>query len=249
VSEKLVSVCHDKLYKQVVDQLQDLIITEVFRSGEKLPGERELAERLGVSRTVVREAIRVLSVRGLVQVKAGCGTYVRKPSPDDAAAPIELLLKLQKCPDFFDNLYEIRRTLEVEIAGIAAERATEEDHAVIEGAIDGMATHLDDLEQFVQYGLAFRSALAAATHNDLFSVLLSATRDLWFKGERLAYQSPGAAEGGLAHCREVLKRVKERDPERARQAMCDHICDSQRLVEAVRHQMDPLSDGVPDKPH
>jgi GntR family transcriptional repressor for pyruvate dehydrogenase complex len=240
VSEKLVSVCHDKLYKQVVDQLQELIITEAFRSGEKLPGERELAERLGVSRTVVREAIRVLSVRGLVRVKAGCGTYVRKPSPDDAAVPIELLLKLQKCPDFFDNLYEIRHTIEVEIAGMAAERAKEEDYAAMEDAIDGMATHIDDLEQFVQYGLAFRLALAEATQNDLFSVLLGATKDLWFKGERLAYQSPGAAEDGLAHCRQVLESVKARAPEKARQAMCDHICHSQSLVEAVRHQMDSL---------
>jgi GntR family transcriptional repressor for pyruvate dehydrogenase complex len=239
VSENLICVCHDKLYKQVVDQIQELIITEVFRPRERLPGERELAERLGVSRTVVREAIRVLSARGLVQVKAGCGTYVRKPSPDDAAAPIELLLKLQKCPSFFDNLYEIRHTIEIEIAGLAAERAREEDYAAMEDAIEGMATHTDDLEQFVQSGLAFRSALAAATHNDLFSVLLAATKDLWFKGERLAYEAPGATESGLAHCRAILRCVQERDPERARQAMHDHICHSQCLVEAVQHQMGP----------
>jgi GntR family transcriptional repressor for pyruvate dehydrogenase complex len=219
-----------------------LIVTEVFRAGEKLPGERKLAERLGVSRTVVREAVRVLSARGLVEVKAGCGTYVREPSPDDAAAPIELLLKLRKCPGFFDNLYEIRHTIEIEIAGLAAERATEEDHVAMENVIEGMAAHIDDLEQFVQYDLAFRSALAAATHNDLFSVLLSATKDLWFKGERLAYQALGAAEGGLAYCREILKRVKERDSEKARHAMRDHICHSQSLVEAVRSQMDTTQD-------
>jgi GntR family transcriptional repressor for pyruvate dehydrogenase complex len=244
VCEKLVSVCHDKLYKQVVDQLQELIVTEAFLPGEKLPGERELAERLGVSRTVVREAIRVLNVRGLVQVKAGCGTYVRKPSPDDAAAPIELLLKLQKCPGFFDNLYEIRHMIEVEIAGLAAERATEADYAAMENATNEMARHLDDLEQFVEHGLAFRSALAAATQNDLFCVLLSATKDLWFKGERLAYQAPGAAEGGLAHCREILECIKERDSGKACQAMRDHICHSQKLIEAVRHQLDPLPDDV-----
>jgi GntR family transcriptional repressor for pyruvate dehydrogenase complex len=247
VCEKLVSVCHDKLYKQVVDQLQELIITGAFRQGEKLPGERELAESLGVSRTVVREAIRVLNVRGLVQVKAGCGTYVRKPSPDDAAAPIELLLKLQKCPDFFDNLYEIRHTIEVEIAGLAAERATEADYIAMEDAAGGMARHIGDLEQFVEYGLAFRSTLAAATQNDLFCVLLSATKDLWFKGERLAYQAPGAAEDGLAHCREILKCVKERDPGKACQAMRDHICHSQKLIEAVRHQLDLWPDDVPSR--
>ena len=70
------SLQRDKLYKQVADKIQDLIAAESLRPGDKLPGERELADRMGVSRTVVREAIRVLGVRGLVRVKSGCGTYV-----------------------------------------------------------------------------------------------------------------------------------------------------------------------------
>jgi len=230
----------DKLYKQVADQIQGLIVAESLRPGDKLPGERELAERLGVSRTVVREAIRVLGVRGLVKVKAGCGTYVQEPSPKDAAAPIELLLKLRQCPDSFNNLYEIRYMIEVEIAGLAAERATDEDYAAMEAAIEGMTAHLNDPEQFTHYDLTFRSALAVATHNDLFSVLLSAISDFWLKMGRLAYQAPGATEVGLAHQRDVLKWVKERNSEKARQAMRDHICHSQSLVEAVSHRMDWL---------
>jgi len=228
----------DKLYTQVADQVQKLIISESLRPGDKLPSERELAERMSVSRTVVREAIRVLGVRGLVKVKAGCGTYVQQPTPKDTAAPIELLLKLRQCPDFFSNLYEIRHMIEIEIAGLAAERATDEDYVALEAAVEGMAAHAKGPEQFVQYDLAFRSALAAATHNDLFSVLLSATQDLWLKGGLLAYQVPGAAEGGLAHYRDILKRVKERDPEKARQAMRDQICHSQSLIEAVREQVE-----------
>jgi GntR family transcriptional repressor for pyruvate dehydrogenase complex len=228
----------DRLYTQVADQIEELIVAESLRTGDKLPSERELAERLDVSRTVVREAIRVLSVRGLLEVKPGCGTYVREPSPKDAAAPIELLLKLRQCPDFFTNLYEIRQMIEVEIAGLAAERATDQDYVALEAAIEGMAAHVDDPQQFVRYDLAFRSALAAATHNDLFSVLLGATEDLWFKGGLLAYQAPGAAEDGLAHHRMILQRVTERDPEKARRAIRDHIRHSRRLVEAVRRRLD-----------
>ena len=79
----------DKLYKQVADRIQHLITADSLRPGDKLPGERELAEQMGVSRTVIREAIRVLSDRGLVHVKSGCGTYVRELSHKDAAASFE----------------------------------------------------------------------------------------------------------------------------------------------------------------
>ena len=72
------SLRRDKLYQQVADRIQQLIAEDALRPGDKLPGERELAERMGVSRTVVREAIRALSVRGLVKVKPGCGTYVQE---------------------------------------------------------------------------------------------------------------------------------------------------------------------------
>lgn len=232
------SIRRDRLYEQVTEQLQDLIVTESLRPGDKLPGERELAERLGVSRTVVREAIRVLSVRGLVKVKPGCGTYIQEPSPKDAAAPIELFLKLRRCSDSFNNLYEIRRTIEVEIAGLAAERATKDDYTAMEAAIEEMVAHLDSPQEFIQHDLAFHAALAAATHNELFSVLLSAVGDLWLKGALIAYQAPGAIEGGLTQHRHILSQIRKRDPEKSRQAMRDHIHQSQDLFEAVRQQVD-----------
>ena len=80
----------DQLSMQVADRLQHLIVAESLKLGDQLPGERELAKRLGVSRTVVREALRVLADRGLLKVKQGCGTFVCDLSPKDAAAPIEL---------------------------------------------------------------------------------------------------------------------------------------------------------------
>jgi GntR family transcriptional repressor for pyruvate dehydrogenase complex len=232
------SLCHDKLYKQVADQIEALIVGEALSPGDKLPSERELAAQLGISRTVVREAIRLLSVRGLVRVKAGCGTYVQKPTPTDAAASIELLLKLERCPDSFDDFFEVRTMIEIEVAGRAAERAGDDDLVALERTISEMAAHVDDLERFVQHDLAFRQALAAATQNDIFCVLLSAVSGFLLKMGRLAHQAPGAAEIALDHYREVLRRVRKQDPEGARRAMYDHICHSQRLVEALRTQAD-----------
>jgi len=226
-------LCHDKLYKQVADQIEELIVGEALCPGYRLPSERKLAEQLGISRTVVREAIRLLSVRGLVEVKPGCGTYVRALSPRDAAAPLALLLKLRQYPDLLDNVYEVRDMIEIEVAGLAAERATTEDHELMEAAIEEMATHIDEPEEFITHDLAFRSALAAATHNDLFSVLLNAISSFWSEAALLAYQAPSAAEDSLAYHRDILRHVKARDSEGARRAMCEHVRYSQEQAQAA----------------
>jgi GntR family transcriptional repressor for pyruvate dehydrogenase complex len=236
----------NKLYEQVADRIQGLIVAESLCPGHKLPSERELAERLKVSRTVVREAIRALSVRGLVRVKPGCGTYVQELTPKDAAAPLELFLKLRRASDSFDDLHEVRRMIEVEVAGLAAERATEEDHQAMEAAIEGMvacrkATH-DDLDRYVQCDLAFHAALAAATGNDLFTVLLSPISGVLLEAIRLSSQVPGAVNDGIAHHRNILKWVRRGDVEKARQAMRDHIRHAHSLVERAREQAESSSE-------
>ena len=232
------SLRRDRLYEQVASQVQDLIVAESLRPGDKLPSERELAERLDVSRTVVREAIRALNVQGLVRVKPGCGTYIQEPSPKHAAAPIELFLKLRQTPEFFDHLYEIRRMIEVEIAGLAAQRAMEDDYAAMEAAIEGMVAHQSEPKQYTHYDLAFHSALAAATHNDLFSMLLSPIANLWLEVVLISVHAPGAVQDGVNHHHNILKWIKQRDSEKAREAMRAHIHHSQSLVETVRQQMD-----------
>jgi GntR family transcriptional repressor for pyruvate dehydrogenase complex len=228
----------DKLYKQVADRIQHLIIADSLRPGDRLPGERELAERMGVSRTVVREAVCVLNDRGLVKVKAGCGTYVQELSPRDAAAHIELFLKLRQAPKPFQDIHEIRRVIEVEAAGLAAQRATTQDWLALEAAMEGMATHRGDREAYMECDLAFHSALAAATHNDLFSVLLSPISDLLRKVILISVYAPRSEDEGLAHHRHILTQVKQRDPEKARQAMREHLDHAQHQVEMVRNQMD-----------
>lgn len=232
------SLQRDKLYKQVADRIQQLIVEDSLRPGDKLPSERELADRIGVSRTVVREAIRALSVRGLIRVKPGCGTFIQEPSPRDAAANIGLFLKLRQIPRPFESIYEIRRMIEVEAAGLAAQRAAEPDYQAMEAAIKGMEAHQDDLAQYMEYDLAFHAALAAATHNELFNVLLSPISDLLREVILVSVHAPGSVEGGLAHHRRILRQVKGGDPEQARQAMREHLDHAQKLVEAVRQQID-----------
>jgi len=227
------SIRRERLYKQVADQIQELIVAESLKPGDKLPSERELAERLGLSRTVVREAIHTLSIRGLVHVKPGCGAYVRQLRPEDAAASMELLLKLRQTPRSLENLYELRRMLETEIAALAAERATEDDLRALEEAVAGMEQHADDLERYAESDLAFHAALAAATQNGLFCALLDSIGHLWREIIRISLDAPGALRDGVRYHRQILACVQARDVEGARRVMLEHVRHSQHLVEAV----------------
>ncbi|MHB1295710.1 MAG: FadR/GntR family transcriptional regulator [Anaerolineae bacterium] len=225
----------DRLYQQVADRIQALIADESLHPGQKLPGERELAERLGVSRPVVREAVRSLAVRGLVTVKPGCGTYIRQPSLRDAAEPIGLYLKLRYGADSLAKLYEIRRMLEIEIAGLAAERATEADLAAMQAAIDSLVVDTDDAQRATQDDLTFHLALANATHNQLFGLLLEPISDMLAAAIHISYHASGAVPAGIHHHRAVLAAIRAHDPEHARQAMRNHIRESQALAEAGSH--------------
>jgi GntR family transcriptional repressor for pyruvate dehydrogenase complex len=221
----------DNLHKQVADQLQELIVADSLRPGDKLPSERVLAGRMGVSRTVIREAIRVLSDRGLVKVKSGCGTYVQELSHKDAAASLELFLKLRQGAQPFQDVYEVRRMIEVEAAGLAAQRATSRDYSAMEAAIEGMAAHKDDPDRFTTYDVAFHAAVAGATHNEIISVLFGPIAVLLGEMVRASLGAPQAVETGLRHHLKIIQQIKSRDPEKAKRAMRTHLEHAQALVE------------------
>lgn len=227
------SLQRDNLYKQVADRIEELIVSESLHPGDKLPGERELAERMGVSRTVVREAIRVLSVRGLVKTKSGCGTYVRELNASDVSAPMALFFKLKQSKTLLRDVYEVRRLIEIEAAGLAAERATADDLDTIRETIDALSDAGQDAEQFVQLDLDFHLALAAATHNDLLAMLLYPITNLWLEVIRISYQVPNAVQDAVFYHRSILEQLVAHNADGARQAMLAHIQHSQEMVESV----------------
>ena len=217
------SLKREKLHTQITDQIQELIVSNSLHPGDKLPGERELAETLGVSRTVVREAIRVLSVKGLVEVKPGCGTYVRALDSRNASASMELFLKTQQAGASPGDLCEIRCMIEVEAADLAAQRATVVDCARLQACIDGMLENVDDPERYVRHDLAFHLALTEATHNDLFPVLLTPIADLLAGVMQTRMQTPGAAMAGIDEHRDILAQIEVKAPSSARRAMRHHL--------------------------
>lgn len=210
------------LSHHVASELEQLIVSQGFQPGERLPSERELAERFGVSRTVVREAVRGVAAKGLLEVRAGSGTVVRKPSSDVVAASMSLLLSMSggATPE---KVVEVRRILEVEIAGLAATRRTVEDLALLASILGRAAENIEDPETFVDTDVAFHSALALATHNELFGVLLGSIATVMVEVRMVGLRVPGTPGRALGFHRDVFGAVERRDVAAARLAMDRHM--------------------------
>jgi GntR family transcriptional repressor for pyruvate dehydrogenase complex len=228
-------VSKGSLTEEVVAQIQELVLSGELRPGEKLPSQRHLAPRLGVSPTVVREAVKILEQKGLLEARAGSGTYVSELTPESFSEALILLFKQGKVS--FDHLHEIRRTLEIGIAGMAAERAQPRDIEEIDDAIRRMDEGLDDPDDYINADFAFHLALAQATQNPLFPLLTIALFEVLQESRKLIFQVPGAPERGQKCHRIICDCVERGDGEGARAAMRAHLdqvkCDSDtaRIVE------------------
>ena len=180
------------LAQRVGQKIQQVIVQNRLRPGDRLPSERDLAERFGVSRTVIREAVRSLMAKGILEVRAGSGTIVRAPSTSFLSDYLELYLSMRSGKFDYRKVVEVRRLLEVEIAGLAAERRDEEDLRTLERILAQAEEHLDDPDAFVELDVQFHSALAQATHNELFLVLLESIAGVMVQVRLLGLRVPGS---------------------------------------------------------
>jgi GntR family transcriptional repressor for pyruvate dehydrogenase complex len=150
--------------------LEELILGNSLQAGDKLPSEKDLGEQLGVSKTVVRESMRSLSAKGLVEVRAGSGTYVRKVDRELMSRPMNLLLRSGDVRP--QDIHEARELLEVNIAGLAAERAEPADIAAMAETIEALKSPSITAQIFAETDVAFHRRLAEAARNPLFTVLV-----------------------------------------------------------------------------
>jgi GntR family transcriptional regulator, transcriptional repressor for pyruvate dehydrogenase complex len=210
----------ERLYERIVDQIESRIVAGDLKVGDQLPAERELAEQFTVSRTAVREAIKALREKGLVEIRLGRGTFVTNGATGAVRHSLGLLLKNEKG---FVHLEEVREILEPEIAALAATRITAENIAAMTEAVEIMDTALDNVEVFVEADLDFHLALAEATQNPIIPSLMDSIIDLL----REQRKRTGNVEGGLArgqyHHKQILEAVIQRDPLASRQAMQAHL--------------------------
>ena len=161
-----------RAYQEVLKQINHLIIEEKLRPGDRLMGEREMAGELGVSRTTLREALRTMEFLGSVEIKPGGGTFIRDAQLNEVISPLALALSLSVEPTRIEELWETRITLEVECAGLAALRASEEDLRQISHALCDMQSKLVDLDAYAKADMRFHFLVTQASQNSMMNRLL-----------------------------------------------------------------------------
>ena len=205
----------EEILQRIISLINDL------RPGDRLPTERELIAIFRVGRSSVREALKVLSAIGVVRIVSGAGTFVGTGNLSLLAKPLSL--QLLKGGRGTAELIEARRLLEIELAGLAAERATAEEIGAIEDALVEMETTQQDIERYIDSEIQFHLAIARAAHNH---VLLDLLQTLQHIIRRWMVQSIEEFEGKPSSIHEhvpIRDAIKAHDLVRARTAMSEHL--------------------------
>lgn len=223
------------LVTQVVAELEAMIVSNQLASGDKLPAERELALQFGVSRTVVREALTHLSAKSWLESAPGGGAVVKVPDAAHLSQSMTLLLRAGEWQVPHAQVLEVRRMLEIEIAGLAAARRTEEDVTNLEtilAAMKELAGTRDavQLEAIMRNDVEFHAALAACTHNPLLGVLLDSVAEILLAVRRLGMRHVRSHHNALKFHGEILEAVRQKNAFAARQAMQNHLIESEATM-------------------
>jgi GntR family transcriptional repressor for pyruvate dehydrogenase complex len=211
-----------RLYEQIVQQIEDSVLKGDLKAGEQLPAERDLAGQFGVSRTAVREALKTLREKGLVEAYAGRGTFV---TTDDASRSMRNSLGRiirTGSSEGAVQLVEVREILEPGIAALAAQRADEDGRTAMREAIMVMDA-APDAEGFIEGDLDFHLALAEAAGNPLILTLIDSIVVLLREQRMRTYYIEGGPERGQYHHKRILEAIERSDPQGARDAMCAHL--------------------------
>jgi GntR family transcriptional repressor for pyruvate dehydrogenase complex len=214
---------------EISRKLLDYLLSGRVQPGQRLPPERKLAEALGVGRSVVREALKSLTLLGLLEVRLGDGTYVKRTDAEILPQSIEwgLVLGARHVLD----LIEARRYLEEIIAELAAERRDERAIADLRRLLGDMERAAGDPERFVAVESAFHLRLADAAGNEVVYGIMATIRSLLQVWQARVAQSSGDARPSLAEHRQILEAIEQGDPAAAREAMAAHMEQMARWLE------------------
>jgi GntR family transcriptional regulator, transcriptional repressor for pyruvate dehydrogenase complex len=211
-----------KLFEQITEQIEQQILRGDLQSGDRLPTERELAEQFHASRTAVREAMKILAQKGLLEMRPGRGTIVINGTSQALRDSLGLMLRVARV-DSARELVEVREILEPEIAALAAVRATERDVVDLRKAVETMDAHLHDADAFISADNFFHQALARATQNALVLTLMDPIMELLSEQRKQIFFVDGGPLRGQFHHKQLLDAVGHHDCEAARNAMRAHL--------------------------
>jgi GntR family transcriptional regulator, transcriptional repressor for pyruvate dehydrogenase complex len=221
------AVRRNKVYEEVAQQIERLILKKL-RPGDKLPSERELAELLKVSRSSIRDAIRGLELRGLVEPRQGAGTIVREASAESLPNPFANALKRRQ--EMVVELLDFRKMLEPPLAARAATHASVDEISEMEEILRRQEEKQAAGEGAVAEDAEFHYSVALASGNSVVLKVLDILMDLLRDTRARTLQVEGRPQKSLAGHRRILAAIKRRDAEGAKSAMRRHIEDVEEIV-------------------
>jgi len=227
----LQKITRGTLAEQVTSRLLEYIENQNMKPGELLPSETSLANGFGVSRPVIREALKNLEGKGVIEIVNGKGALIRPIDSD----PLRLFFQraMQTERSAMLELMEVRKGLEVQAAMLAAERRAEKDLQAIRLIVEAMGQNLENIEAYIRLDVEFHLRIAAASHNVMLVYLIESIRDALRNTIITGLQSRGAVRSVEAIQQtheELLKTLSAGDVEAARQAMIRHFDEA---IEAI----------------
>lgn len=231
MSFQLQTIDRSRLYMAIVGQILDGIESGAFPPGAALPAERLLAARLGVSRSSVREAIRVLEHTGVLDVRTGSGTYVT-PAGVSKAAMLRAQAALAGEHSPLDVM-AARRTLEPACAELAAAHRHERDMVLVRESVERQADLVERGEDAAEADLGFHLSIAGATHNPVLVLLVERLAEImrrrpWSDFKHATREEPAGGERDVREHRAVLAALERADPAGAARAMREHLASVER---------------------
>lgn len=219
-------------FEQIVTQIQQAIRDGQVARGARLPTERELSESFGVSRGVVREAVKVLGAMGLVESRQGSGLYVR----NDTIQTVSRAFILSVSPDAqsVDRLFEFRQGLEADASRLAAERRTDEHLAELRAAVEFGDTAVEphDWDLFSEADSRFHDAIAGASANPYLRVAIVTARDMQRDVVSLFAEHPGSMREAVGHHRAIMGAIIAQDATDAAARMAHHVGYTSSVVQS-----------------
>lgn len=234
--------------EQVVTYVRGLIERGELTGGDRLPPERDLAAHLGLSRPTVRAGLRALATLGVVQPRRGAGTFITDGPPSLGSEPLSFLAALHGFTR--DEMYEVRRILEVGAAGLAAERARGEHLAELADEVTSLYASIGDPQAFLLHDINFHRAIGVASCNPIVASLMEMVAALYYEQRRDT--ASRAIDRDLREAAEMHRRIyqaiRDKDPNRARTEMNAHLITAQAFqAQEEQGHMGAGSEGAPGK--
>jgi GntR family transcriptional regulator, transcriptional repressor for pyruvate dehydrogenase complex len=219
--------------KDIVHSLLDLIKEKKLKPGDRLPPERELTQRLEVSRPSLREALRALEIMHVVTIRQGSGTYITSLEPDKLVEHLDFVFSLDDST--FLDLFAARKVVEPGISARAAERATPNDVKVLETCLAKSVQGINDEALYFQADVELHDSITHIAGIPILTRFMASMSRLAQASRQRTSQLPGIKQQTIEDHRQIVEAIKAGDAERARETMYQHLSHiEQRLREATK---------------